>query len=417
MKPILEIQHISKEYVIGGNKERYLSLRDQIVNNLKTGFKAPTETFMALDDISFDVMPGDTVGVIGKNGAGKSTLLKILSRITPPTSGKITARGRVASLLEVGTGFHPELNGRENVYLNGSILGLTRVEIDKKFDEIVEFSGVEKFLETPLKRYSSGMQLRLAFAVAAHLEPEILVIDEVLAVGDAEFQKKCIGKMDEVSKSGRTVLFVSHNMEAVKQLCTKGVLLVKGQCKSIGTIDSVIEDYLEHYSPNAESATITLKRDEKFNLWTKEISILADGKASAEVKMGESIAFDVHFASDTPVKDVVIGFVISSLKGEKILNANNVYQPYTPYTEGVKEGVIRCQIGQAPLMPGRYQISFWVGNSVEHIQRLEDILTFEVVEQDIWGKGKLPPRNASTLWWNTDFEFLSPIPSEHDTAN
>ncbi|MFK7921365.1 MAG: polysaccharide ABC transporter ATP-binding protein, partial [Bacteroidia bacterium] len=335
MKPILQIQNVSKEYVIGGNKESYLSLRDQIVKNIKKGFKAPTETFKALDDISFDVMPGETVGVVGKNGAGKSTLLKILSRITPPTTGRIVARGRVASLLEVGTGFHPELNGRENVYLNGSILGLTRLEIDKKFDEIVDFSGVEKFLETPLKRYSSGMQLRLAFAVAAHLEPEILVIDEVLAVGDAEFQKKCLGKMDEVSQSGRTVLFVSHNMEAVKRLCTKGVLLVKGQCKSIGPIEDVIEDYLEQYSPDAESATVSIERDKKFNLWTEKITILADEKPSAEVKMGESIAFDVQFASDAPVKDVVIGFVVSSLKGEKILNANNVYQPYSPYTEEV----------------------------------------------------------------------------------
>ncbi|MFK7923125.1 MAG: Wzt carbohydrate-binding domain-containing protein, partial [Bacteroidia bacterium] len=220
---------------------------------------------------------------------------------------------------------------------------------------------------------------------------------------------KCLGKMDEVSQSGRTVLFVSHNMEAVKRLCTKGVLLVKGQCKSIGPIEDVIEDYLEQYSPDAESATVSIERDKIFNLWTEKITILADEKPSAEVKMGESIAFDVQFASDAPVKDVVIGFVVSSLKGEKILNANNVYQPYSPYTEEVSSGVIRCQLGQAPLMPGRYQVSFWVGNSIEHIQRLEEILTFEVFEQDIWGKGKLPPRNASTLWWNTDFEFLSPI--------
>ncbi|MEL7535111.1 MAG: ABC transporter ATP-binding protein, partial [Bacteroidota bacterium] len=390
---------------------------EQIVGNIKKGFKAPKESFMALNDVSFDVMPGETVGVVGKNGAGKSTLLKILSRITPPTSGKILARGRVASLLEVGTGFHPELSGRENVYLNGSILGLTRVEIDKKFDEIVDFSGVEKFLETPLKRYSSGMQLRLAFAVAAHLEPEILVIDEVLAVGDAEFQKKCLGKMDEVSKSGRTVLFVSHNMEAVKRLCTKGVLLVKGECKSIGPIDQVIEDYLDQYSPDAESAQIQIPKNDKFSLWTESISILANEQLSAEMKMGDSLAFDVHFKSDIPVKDVVIGLVVSSLKGEKILNANNVYQPHSPYQEQVSEGVIRCNIGKPPLMPGRYQVSFWVGNSVEHIQRLEEILTFEVVEQDIWGKGKLPPRNASTLWWNTDFEFLSPISMTNGTQN
>ena len=202
MKPILEVRNIGKRYKIGGDKQSYLSIRDQVVNGIKGMFqkKEDKNTFWALKGISFDVYPGESIGIIGRNGAGKSTLLKILSKITPPTEGYIKARGRVASLLEVGTGFHPELSGRENIYLNGSILGLTRSEINKKFDEIVDFSGVEKFLDTPLKHYSSGMQLRLAFAVAAHLEPEILVIDEVLAVGDSEFQKKCLGKMDEVAR-------------------------------------------------------------------------------------------------------------------------------------------------------------------------------------------------------------------------
>ncbi|MEM6342624.1 MAG: ABC transporter ATP-binding protein [Bacteroidota bacterium] len=406
MKPILEIQNISKRYVIGGNKERYLSLREQLVNNFRKGFRAPKESFLALDDVSFEVMPGETVGVIGKNGAGKSTLLKILSRITPPTTGKILARGRVASLLEVGTGFHPELSGRENVYLNGSILGLTRSEIDKKFDEIVDFSGVGKFLETPLKRYSSGMQLRLAFAVAAHLEPEILVIDEVLAVGDAEFQKKCLGKMDEVSKSGRTVLFVSHNMEAVRNLCTKGVMLVKGQCKSVGPIEDIIEEYINQYTAEPEGASMTIPRDKKFSTWITELSVIADGQHNANVNMGASLAFDIKFESETPVKDLVIGYVISTLKGEKVINANTVYQPYTSYEEGVIKGKVRCQIGTVPLMPGRYQVSFWLGRSIQLMQQLDDILTFEVLPQDLWGKGQLPPKNASSLWWNTDFQFL-----------
>src|SRR6478609_2673022 len=218
MKPILQIQNISKKFRISHQTGGYLSLRERMVNTLKFE-KKDTEDFWALKDISFEIQPGESIGIIGRNGAGKSTLLKILSKITPPSSGKIVSRGRIASLLEVGTGFHPELTGRENIFFNGSLLGMKRKEVEKQFDEIVDFSGVEMFLDTPLKHYSSGMQLRLAFSVAAFLEPEILIIDEVLAVGDAEFQKKCVGKMEDVSKSGRTILFVSHSMAAIQSLC------------------------------------------------------------------------------------------------------------------------------------------------------------------------------------------------------
>lgn len=225
-KPILEIENLSKLYKINGKKEDYLSIRDSFKTILK---KQAKDDFWALKDVNFKVYPGESIGIIGKNGAGKSTLLKVLSRITPPTRGNIISRGRIASLLEVGTGFHAELTGRENIFMNGSILGMKRAEIQKNFDAIVDFSGVEKFLETPLKHYSSGMQLRLAFAVAAFLENEILIIDEVLAVGDAEFQKKCMGKMDEVSKSGRTVLFVSHNMGSVSQLCSRFLVMNSGE--------------------------------------------------------------------------------------------------------------------------------------------------------------------------------------------
>jgi len=228
---------------ISVQRKPYLSLRDKVTSILSPFSASSKKEFFALNDVSFDVQPGDTIGLIGKNGAGKSTLLKILSKITPPTSGSITVRGRIASLLEVGTGFHPELSGRENIYLNGSILGMKRSEISLKFDEIVDFSGVEQFLDTPLKHYSSGMQLRLAFAVAAFLEPEILVIDEVLAVGDMEFQKKCLRQMEEVSKSGRTILFVSHNMAAVKKLCSKGILLRNGQLEYEGSISTAVDRY------------------------------------------------------------------------------------------------------------------------------------------------------------------------------
>ena len=244
MKPILEIQHLSKRFMIDHESAPYLSLRERLTRGIRFN-KIIHQPFWALQDISFDVYPGDSLGIIGKNGAGKSTLLKILSKITPPTAGKIICRGRIASLLEVGTGFHPELSGRENVYLNGSILGMRKREIDKHFDEIIDFAGTENFLDTALKHYSSGMQLRLAFSVAAFLEPEILIIDEVLAVGDTEFQKKCLRKMEDVSRSGRTILFVSHNMEAVRALCTKGILLDEGTIKLNGPAEEVIRGYLK----------------------------------------------------------------------------------------------------------------------------------------------------------------------------
>ncbi len=257
---VIKVENLSKRYVIGHQRnERYVSLRDVIASGARSlkqrifhplqKFEDPEhEDFWALKDVSFEIKQGDRVGIIGRNGAGKSTLLKILSRITEPTSGKISIKGRVASLLEVGTGFHPELTGRENIFLNGAILGMGRAEIKKKFDEIVDFAEVEKFLDTPVKHYSSGMYVRLAFAVAAHLEPEILIVDEVLAVGDAQFQKKCLGKMEDVAeKEGRTVLFVSHNMAAVKSLCDRALLLHKGNLKSVGSLLKTIDQYYDLY--------------------------------------------------------------------------------------------------------------------------------------------------------------------------
>lgn len=242
MKPILEVQHVGKKFRIKHVTGGYLSLRERITHVVKRN-REEIEDFWALHDVSFSIQPGESIGIIGRNGAGKSTLLKVLSRITRPTTGKILLRGRIASLLEVGTGFHPELTGSENIFFNGSLLGMKRKEIISKFDEIVAFSGVEKFLDTPLKHYSSGMQLRLAFSVAAFLEPEILVIDEVLAVGDSEFQKKCLGKMEDVSKSGKTILFVSHNLSSVSQLCTKSILLDKGQIVKQGATGVIISAY------------------------------------------------------------------------------------------------------------------------------------------------------------------------------
>jgi lipopolysaccharide transport system ATP-binding protein len=251
----IRVSHVSKQYILGGPQEPYHTFRDAIINSLKTPLKIfhkelPLEGFWALKDISFDVERGEVVGIIGRNGAGKSTLLKILSRITSPTEGTVELHGRVGSLLEVGTGFHPELTGRENIYLSGSILGMKRREIDSKLDDIVKFSEIEQFLDTPVKRYSSGMYIRLAFAVAAHLEPEILLVDEVLAVGDSAFQKKCLGKMDDVAKEGKTVLFVSHNITAIKNLCNKAILLQKGKIEMNDSAEAVTSRYLASMQEN-----------------------------------------------------------------------------------------------------------------------------------------------------------------------
>ena len=262
MPPIIQVENLSKKYRIGAQREGYLSLRDELAK--KAGNLArrlslsrlradPTEDFWALKDVSFTVQEGEVLGIIGRNGAGKSTLLKILSKITPPTKGRIVMRGRVASLLEVGTGFHPELTGRENIFLNGVILGMTKAEIRKKFDDVVAFAGIEEFIDTPVKRYSSGMYVRLAFAVAAHLEPEILLIDEVLAVGDADFQKKCLGKMGQAAREGRTVIFVSHNMGMITSLCGRAILLETGRIIAHSAASQTVLTYFNrgNFSPHA----------------------------------------------------------------------------------------------------------------------------------------------------------------------
>lgn len=287
-KTIIKVEGLGKKYMLGHQtKEKYTSLRDVITSNVKNAFRHTKdlisgghaiegdteEEFWALRDLNFEINKGDRVGIIGRNGAGKSTLLKVLSRITEPTTGKVTINGRVASLLEVGTGFHPELSGRENIFLNGAILGMSRREIRSKFDEIVAFAEVEKFLDTPVKRYSSGMYVRLAFAVAAHLEPEILIVDEVLAVGDAQFQKKCLGKMEDVSRNeGRTVLFVSHNMGVISQLCEKSIFLKGGMVHSYGLTNKVMNDYLgnrleqnEYFHQGSASQSMYIKSAKTIN--------------------------------------------------------------------------------------------------------------------------------------------------------
>lgn len=307
MKPILDVQHISKKFNLQHERQSYLSLRDKL-SSMFSSRGVDTEQFWALRDVNLTINPGETVAVIGKNGAGKSTLLKILSRITPPSEGMITVRGRIASLLEVGTGFHPELTGRENIFLNGSILGMQQREIRQHFDEIVDFSGVEKFLDTPLKRYSSGMQLRLAFAVAAFLEPEILVIDEVLAVGDMEFQKKCLGKMEDVSRSGRTVIFVSHNMAAVKKLCRRGVLLQNGSVAFDGPVLEAVDRYSDHNDQQQSSYEIPVRITPETLGFAHRIDIEdLNGKQCNTFPVGQGWQVRVHFTILQRTPSFIIG--------------------------------------------------------------------------------------------------------------
>jgi lipopolysaccharide transport system ATP-binding protein len=320
----IKVENISKLYQIGDTSSG--SLRETLSGLFSSSKKKSTEDFWALKDISFEVKKGEAVGIVGKNGAGKSTLLKVLSRITEPTRGRIEINGRVSSLLEVGTGFHPELTGRENVYLNGTILGMSRAEVKAKFDEIVDFSGVEKFLDTPVKRYSSGMKVRLAFAVAAHLEPEILIIDEVLAVGDAEFQKKCLGKMEDVTGEGRTILFVSHNMSAVKNLCSKAIFLKNGEVKQIDITEKVIELYLNATSGTDSTGLVSqaincLPKDPVFQLY--DFRVLQRGINTTQVTNIDPILLEFMYKVKKKTKGLRVYFDLLDSEGNIIIRSFN----------------------------------------------------------------------------------------------
>jgi len=339
--PIITVKNISKKYNIVHQQGDYIAMRDVLTNIAKKPFsflkhkakklagKTTKEEFWALRNIDFDVQKGETIGIIGSNGAGKSTLLKILTGITPPTTGEIRMHGKVASLLEVGTGFHPELTGRENIFLNGAILGMSKKEIAEKFDAIVEFSGIRKFIDTPVKRYSSGMTVRLGFSVAAHMDPDILLVDEVLAVGDAEFQKKCIGKMNEVTKTeGRTILFVSHNMSAVQKLCKKTILLKEGKIEMIGKTEDVINKYLntksEEISNQSEiNYTNTKAGENKVFAKISKISILdKNNKPNNRIPLGENFYIDIEYIIDKKIDKSLIQFIFFNENNDLILLSN-----------------------------------------------------------------------------------------------
>jgi lipopolysaccharide transport system ATP-binding protein len=399
---MIHAEGLGKKYVIGheAERERYTALRDVAARAARNVWKRTidavrgraivrgeaTEEFWALKDVSFEVKRGEVLGIIGRNGAGKSTLLKILSRITEPTEGRVTVAGRVASLLEIGTGFHPEFTGRENIYLNGAILGMSRSEIRRKFDEIVDFSGVEKFMDTPVKRYSSGMYVRLAFAVAAHLEPEILIVDEVLAVGDAEFQKKCLGKMDQVATGGRTVLFVSHNLGAVRALCQNGLYLRGGSVERIGPIAATLADYSRsQVSPN------TFRRDSQ----DKRLAVVS---ASAKIKYDDNLQHSLQldlivFARErlTASIDVRLKDGLGMPVGYGSLGALNQAEMLS-FDDGRNKVVIRIPIGS--LANGSYSISIDLTDpKVLYYDRAENCIAIDI-EATTTGNASLPLQQA-----------------------
>ena len=379
------------------------------------------EEFWALKGVNFEVKQGEVLGIIGRNGAGKTTLLKILSRITEPTEGRVRIRGRVASLLEVGTGFHPELTGRENIFLNGAILGMTREEIRQKFDQIVDFSGVEKFLDTPVKWYSSGMYVRLAFAVAAHLEPEILIVDEVLAVGDFEFQKRCLGKMNEVARSGRTVLFVSHSMAAVEGLCSQGILLDRGRVSFIGSASDAISQYVCS-SSELSSCEISLKEHSHRTIRRipvfRSLRLTDDsGNLLSVVRLGKPVTFELELDTDQPLRRACIGIHLYDMHGRRVMTCHSAYQ--TNLTLDIHgRRLVRCRLPSCRLMPARYSIVLGLAAGNENIDRIEPAMEFDVVPLDFYGTGKLPPARDGVFvpdaeWFFKSEDMISGVANAH----
>lgn len=417
--PIIHINHLSKRYQIN-RVQSHDTLRSQIISSMKALLRRGTtpaenrDFIWALNDVSFEIQPGEVLGIVGQNGSGKSTLLKIISRITPPTRGRVTIRGRVASLLEVGTGFHPELSGRENVYMNAAILGMTRREIQHKFDEIIAFAEVERFIDTPIKRYSSGMYMRLAFSVAAHLEQEILVVDEVLAVGDASFQKKSLGKMEDVSHQGRTVLFVSHNMGALAALCPRSIWLNKGRLMLDAPTGEVIREYVK--TSTADKGEVrwddvnTAPGSEKVRL--HYVRVLCAGEVTADVDIQKDVTLEFAFWTLKPGEKVTTGIYLINGMGVDVLTSANLPSANQTvdawYDRPHPIGLFRttCTIPGNFLNEGRYSIDLSMTTNLSHLQvHVKNVIAFNVYESGAMSKeymgswrGVVRPRLA----WQTE---------------
>lgn len=392
----VSVSGLGKSYRIGSGQSRGgKTFREAIVDAIKLpyarfsdpGSSTSTKEFWALRDVNIDVNDGEVVGIIGSNGAGKSTLLKILSGITPPSRGRVTLRGRVSSLLEVGTGFHPELTGRENVYLNGAVLGMRRKEITAKFDAIVEYSGVEMFLETPVKRYSSGMRVRLAFAVAAFLEPEILIVDEVLAVGDAAFQKKCIGRMSEIGRSGRTVIFVSHNMAAVEALCTRGVLIGNGTVICDGPVEEAVSKYAHINNPGSGRFNADVRRNMLPQLIRGASVSDETGSAAGAVRMGSPVTIRVDYQVGKSVLSPSIAIGVDDLMGRRIFTLQNPLGS-SAFERLTGAGSIECELANLPLAPGEYSVTIAIAESGQNVETVENALQFSVLDSSIYNGGQ-----------------------------
>jgi lipopolysaccharide transport system ATP-binding protein len=406
---VIKVENLGKKYTIGHQTERgnYTALRDVLMQNARTLWNKTKdlatgkpiiqgdtlEEVWALKDVDFEIRRGDVVGIIGRNGAGKSTLLKILSRITEPSVGRVTIKGRVASLLEVGTGFHPELSGRENIYLNGTILGMTRAEIKKKFDEIVAFAEVEKYLDTPVKRYSSGMYVRLAFAVAAHLEPEILVVDEVLAVGDVQFQKKCLGKMEDVATKGRTVLFVSHNMAAIENLCRHAMVLNQGLVRFTGQQTSAISEYKKCFSAN--QASLKDRTDRKGSGEVRVVSITfqdIEGHTIDSVACGQDFEIVFNFVTFASFRSnhVVASFTVKTQWDVPVFLHHN-RMTGIEFGELPRSGAFVCRIHNTPLAPSTYRIGYSIMLGHDYLDSISDVAELNVIAGDFFGSSEVPP--------------------------
>lgn len=406
-------ERLSKRYRIG-TEEKYRTLRDIISQAAKAPFRRLAgkngarfgpDSVWAVKDVSFEMKHGDVLGIIGRNGAGKSTLLKILSRITEPTGGRAEIYGRVGSLLEVGTGFHNELTGRENIFLSGAILGMRKAEIRAKFDEIVAFAEVEKFLDTPVKNYSSGMYVRLAFAVAAHLEPEILIVDEVLAVGDLAFQKKCLGKMNEVSRGGRTVIFVSHNMAAIENICRHGIVLQQGNLVFDGTLQDAIAYYNKQLSvtPGSDGHIFELDKAsdrvsrvgrllKRVELYTRNDEPVREG-----LRIGAPLRVRIYFDLPAPTASFNLGLGFNNIYGQRVFTAHSFFEPDRSHGEQVGEQVFVCDIPKFTLTPGTYTTRLWLDIGNMEADLIEDATRLSVIESDFYGTGKVPWNGAFVL--------------------
>jgi lipopolysaccharide transport system ATP-binding protein len=425
MKPVIEIRDISKRYGLDEHAQICGSFREALTHTFGKLWKAERlfsrngsgangrNSFWAIKNVSIDIQAGETVAIIGSNGAGKSTLLKIVSRITDPTTGYIKVRGRMASLLEVGTGFHPELTGRENIYLNGVILGMRKAEIESKFEEIVSFAGIDKFLDTPVKRYSSGMYVRLAFSIAAHLDPEILIVDEVLAVGDVAFQKKCLGKMAEACSRSKTVLFVSHNLAAVESLCSRGVVLEQGQVVFDGLSKEAVQFYLESLRGNeaaSHSHVIDLVsspgRSIKYHPQLKKLELFGgDGRPiRGNLPAGESLKAVIHFELETPCASFDAELAFETLGGQRVCTAHSAYEPYRTHEQRAGQQVFVCEIPNLTLVPGEYKIHVGLDIASDKVDWVEDATRLTVVKSDFYGTGILPTRGVFLLKnrWSLD---------------